>query len=163
MLNCKDADYATAINPILFQYPREQRFALAIMQDVQSRFNYLPKETVFLIADYLDIPVSKLFSMATFYKAISLEKKGLYIIKVCDGTACHIRSSTIILDEIYSCLGLNPGEITADGRFSLETVNCLGACALAPVMMVNEHYYGSLTSARVREVLEMYGGNSDGE
>lgn len=143
------------------KYPKEKRFTLAILQDLQKEYGYIPKEKLVELSGYLDIPLSRLYSMATFYKALSLTPKGENIIKVCDGTACHIRSSKSLLDEIRSTLGIKPGETTKDGKFSLETVNCLGSCAIAPVMVINDKYYGKLTSAMVREILKGYGGADD--
>ncbi len=140
-------------------YPKEQRYTLSILQDLQKEYNYIPKEKLIELSQYLDIPISKLYSMATFYKALSLEPKGKNIIKVCDGTACHIRSSQTLLDEIENTLSIKPGETTKDGKFSLETVNCLGSCAIAPVMVINDKYYGKLTSSMVREILKRYGGD----
>ena len=119
-----------------------------------------PKTKLIELSQYMGIPLSRLYSMATFYKALNLKPKGKYIIKVCDGTACHIRSSNI-LDEIENTLGIKPGETTDDGKFSLETVNCLGSCAIAPVMVINNKYYGKLTSSMVREILKEYGGADD--
>lgn len=142
------------------KYPKEKRFTLAILQDFQKEYGYIPKEKLVELSGYLDIPLSRLYSMATFYKALSLTPKGENIIKVCDGTACHIRSSKSLLDEIRSTLGIKPGETTKDGKFSLETVNCLGSCAIAPVMVINGKYYGKLTSSMVREILKEYGGAS---
>ncbi|MEA4963183.1 NADH-quinone oxidoreductase subunit NuoE [Lutispora sp.] len=142
------------------KYPKEKRFTLAILQDIQKEYGYIPKEKLVELSGYLDIPLSRLYSMATFYKALSLTPKGENIIKVCDGTACHIRSSKSLLDEIRSTLGIKPGETTKDGKFSLETVNCLGSCAIAPVMVINGKYYGKLTSSMVREILKEYGGAS---
>ncbi len=142
-------------------YPKEQRYTLSILQDLQKKYNYIPKEKLIELSQYLDIPISKLYSMATFYKALSLEPKGKNIIKVCDGTACHIRSSQTLLDEIENTLGIKPGETTKDGKFSLETVNCLGSCAIAPVMVINDKYYGKLTSAMVRNILKEYGGDEN--
>lgn len=142
-------------------YPKEQRYTLSILQDLQKEYNYIPKEKLIELSEYLDIPISKLYSMATFYKALSLKPKGKNIIKVCDGTACHIRSSQTLLDEIENTLGIKPGETTEDGKFSLETVNCLGSCAIAPVMVINDKYYGKLTSKMVREILNEYGGDDD--
>ncbi len=113
------------------------------------------------LSEYLDMPLSKLYSMATFYKALSLIPKGKNIIKVCDGTACHIRSSKSLLDEIEKTLGIKPGETTKDGKFSLETVNCLGSCAIAPVMVINDKYYGKLTPSMLREILKEYGGENN--
>ncbi|NLN47764.1 MAG: NADH-quinone oxidoreductase subunit NuoE [Clostridiales bacterium] len=145
---------------ILFEnYPKEQRYTLSILQDLQKEYNYIPKEKLIELSEYLNVPISKLYSMATFYKALSLEPKGKNIIKVCDGTACHIRSSQTLLDEIENSLGIKPGETTKDGKFSLETVNCLGSCAIAPVMVINDKYYGKLTSKMVREILKEYGGD----
>lgn len=141
------------------KYPKDQKYTLAILQDLQKEYNYIPKEKLIELSLYLDLPLSKLYSMATFYKALSLTPKGKHIIKVCDGTACHIRSSNVLLDEINNILGIKPGETTDDGMFSLETVNCLGACALAPVMVINDKYYGKLTSSMVRDILKEYGGD----
>lgn len=147
---------------ILQKYPKEQRYTLAILQDIQREYNYIPKESLRILAAHLNTPLSKLYSMATFYKALSLTPKGDNIIKVCDGTACHIRSSMVVIDEIEKSLNIKPGETTADGRFSLETVNCLGSCAIAPVIVVNETYYGKVTPARIREILGEYGREPNG-
>lgn len=151
----KDFSYT---KDIMKKYPSEQRYTLAILQDIQKHYNYIPRESLVMLGDYLQVPLSKLYSMATFYKALSLNPKGENIIKVCDGTACHIRSSQVIIDEIQKVLNIKPGETTQDGRFSLETVNCLGSCAIAPVMVINDKYYGKVTPAMVREILKEYGG-----
>ncbi|MDR3355142.1 MAG: NAD(P)H-dependent oxidoreductase subunit E [Synergistaceae bacterium] len=144
------------IKGIVSRYAPEKRFSLAIMQDIQREFNYIPKEAMRAVSEYLDIRMARLYGMATFYKALSLKPKGKYAIKVCDGTACHIRSSLTILDEIKSALGINVGEVTPDNLFSVETVNCLGACALAPVMLINEEYHGKLKLRDVRDILDRY-------
>ena len=149
------------IKEIITKYPGERRFSLAVMQDIQRAFNYIPKEAMLEISEYLNIPFSQLYSMATFYKALSLEPKGKYIIKVCDGTACHIRSSMVILSELQKLLGIDAGGITRDGLFSVETVNCLGACALAPVMVVNGEYHGKLTPQDLSEIIRGYQNASD--
>ena len=153
---------------IIFGYPAEKRFSLAIMQDIQRRDNYISREALETISEHLSIPMSKLYGMATFYKALSLKPKGKYIIKVCDGTACHIRSSLTILSELERLLAIKPGEVTPDGLFSLETVNCVGACALAPVMVIDGVYHGQMKTEDVIEILEGYksltkskGGNGD--
>jgi len=147
---------------IIAKYPRKRQYTLAILQDIQREYNYIPRESLLLLSEYLDIPLSQLYSMATFYKALSLVPKGENIIKVCDGTACHIRSSAIIIAEIEKLLHIKPGETTPDGRFSLETVNCLGSCALAPVVVVNETCYGQVTPAKLRAILAGHGGLTDG-
>jgi len=141
---------------IIFRYPAEKRFSLAILQDIQREFNYIPREAVKAISEYLLIPLSKLYGMATFYKALSLNPKGKYVIKVCDGTACHIRSSMVIVSELEKLLGIKAGEITPDGLFSIETVNCVGACALAPVMVINGVYHGKLTPQDIAGIINGY-------
>lgn len=150
------------IQEIIFRYPSEKRFSLAIMQDIQREFNFIPREAMVAISEYLLIPLSKLYGMATFYKALSLNPKGKYVIKVCDGTACHIRSSMVILSELKKLLAIEPGEITPDGLFSIETVNCVGACALAPVMVINGDYHGKLTPQDIAGIIDGYkGGEAD--
>jgi len=131
---------------LLETYPKERRYALAVMQDMQRLFNYVPREGLEALAEHLGCPLSGLYSMATFYKALSLKPKGKHVIKVCDGTACHIRGSVNLVNSIERTLGIGPDETTEDGEFSLELVNCVGACALAPVMVVGETYYGNVTT-----------------
>lgn len=145
-----------AIREVLDSYPREQRYSLAIMQDLQHRFNYIPREGMEALADYLGCPLSVLYSMATFYRALSLKPKGRHIIKLCDGTACHIRGANHLASGVGRLLGIAPGETTPDGLFSLELVNCLGSCALAPVMVVDETYYGKMTLEKLPGVLDSY-------
>lgn len=141
---------------ILKKYPKEQRFCLAMMQDLQRQYNYIPREGMDAIAEYLSCPLSSLYSMATFYKALSLKPKGKHIIKLCDGTACHIRGSSGLQDGLFRLLGLKDGETTDDGVFSLELVNCLGSCALAPAMLIDETYHGKVTVEKLPEILDSY-------
>ncbi|MGB4437965.1 MAG: NADH-quinone oxidoreductase subunit NuoE [Sedimentibacter sp.] len=143
-------------NEILKKYPKEKRFTLAILQDVQKTYGFIPKETMNYIAEYLSLPMSDIYSMATFYKALSLKAKGKYIIKVCNGTACHIRGSNKLIEEVADELSIRPGETTSDGLFSIEIVNCLGACALAPVMVIDDKYYGTMTAEKVKSVINQY-------
>jgi len=142
------------INPILSAYPKDRRYALAIMQDIQRRYNYIPREALETLADYIGIPLADLYSMATFYKALSLKPKGKHIIKVCDGTACHIRGSMNLVNSICRTLGIDQDGATEDGEFSLELVNCVGACALAPVMVIDEAYYGGVTQESLPKIFE---------
>lgn len=148
-------DYMESVE-LLIKYPQEKRFTLSILQDFQNKYGFIPRETMYYIAEYLNIPVSDIYSMATFYKALSLKPKGIHVIKVCNGTACHIRGSNILIDEIKELLNIKPGETTDDGLFSLEIVNCLGACALAPVMVIDSRYYGALTKEKIKVVLDEY-------
>lgn len=145
---------------ILKKYPSEKRYTLAILQDVQREYGFIPREVMSYVSEYLKLPIARIYSVATFYKALSLKAKGKYVIKVCNGTACHIRGSNKLIEEIEEVLGIKPGETTEDGMFSIEIVNCLGACALAPVMVINEKYYGNMTKEKVKSVLEEYKGVS---
>jgi len=144
------------IDSILHHYPREQRHSLAIMQDMQREFNYIPREGLEALSAYLECPLSSIYSMATFYKALSLKPKGKHIIKLCDGTACHIRGSKNLAGSVQRLLGIGDGETTEDGLFSLELVNCLGSCALAPVMVVDETYYGKVSMEQLPVILNSY-------
>ena len=144
------------IEVIIGKYEPNQRYALAIMQDIQRTFNYVPREGLSRLSEYLNCPISSLYSMATFYKALSLIPKGKYIIKCCDGTACHIRGSSILIEGVFNELGIKPGETTSDGLFTFETVNCLGSCALAPVLVVGDTYYGKVTLEQLKEIIISY-------
>ena len=144
------------IMEILQAYPQEQRYSLAILQDMQRKYNYIPREGMEALAEYLGCPLSSLYSMATFYKALSLKPKGEHIIKMCDGTACHIRGSARLRDGITRLLGIDNGETTPDGLFSLELVNCLGSCALAPVVVIDDTYYGKMTVEKLPGLLDTY-------
>jgi len=145
-----------SIDEILEGYPREQRFSLAILQQIQKENKYISADNLKAVAEYLSVPVSQVFSMATFYKALSLNKKGKLMIKVCDGTACHIRGSVSLLDEIERSLGIKEGETTPDGLFSIEIVNCVGSCAMAPVVICGEKYYGNVQIGKGKEIVESH-------
>ena len=128
---------------------------IAILQDVQAEYKYLSPEVLELVAEKLNIGVAKVYSVATFYENFSLEAKGKYIIKVCDGTACHVRKSQPIYDAIREDLGLEGKQKTSsDGLFTLETVACLGACGLAPVVTVNDEVHAKMTPEKVIELLD---------
>ena len=139
---------------IIKNYPAEKRYTLAILQDIQREYGFIPREVMEYIAEYLNLPLSDIYSISTFYKALSLKPKGKYTIKICNGTACHIRGSESIKDELIDLLDINPGETTEDGQFSIEIVNCIGACALAPVMLINGKYYGDLDKEKVNEIID---------
>ena len=135
-------------------HPKDRRHALAIMQDMQRQYNYIPREGLEALAKHLECPLSGLYSMATFYKALSLKPKGKHIIKVCDGTACHMRGSVNLIGGISREIGIGPDETTGDGEFSLELVNCLGSCALAPVMVIDGTYYGNVTMESLPDIFK---------
>jgi len=144
------------IRVIVEAYPPDMRYALAIMQDLQQEFNHIPREALAVIAAHTGGSAAHLYAMATFYKALSLTPKGRHVIKVCDGTACHIHGAANLVDSIRQELGIGPGETTEDGEFSLETVNCLGVCAIAPVVVVGKAYYGKVTPEKLPQILEQY-------
>ena len=149
------------ISDILEKYDHDKKNTLAMLQDIQRKYNYIPREAMNTMSEQLEVPLSKLYGIATFYKALSLNPRGRNIIKVCDGTACHIRSSQLLIGEIEGLLGIKPGETSKDGQFTLETVNCLGSCAIAPVMVINETYYGKVTPAKLRDIISKCGGTEN--
>ena len=142
------------INEILSHYPQAQRYSLAALQEVQKEYGYISPNNLLAISSHLDVPISEIFSIATFYKALSLNKKGKIIIKVCDGTACHIRGSINVLEEIKRALKIKEGETTPDGLFSIEIVNCVGSCAMAPVVICNDEYFGSVQTGQATEIID---------
>ena len=144
------------IQEIISAYPQDRRYAWAELQDMQHAFNYRPEEGLQALAKYLRVPMSQLYSMATFYKALSLKPKGKHIVKVCNGTACHIRGSMNLVSGLKRELGIDPDETTQDGMFSVEMVNCLGSCALAPVMVVDGIYHNKLKAEDVATIIESY-------
>ena len=141
------------INKVVESYPKEKRYSLAILQDLQRKFGFIPRESLEAVSGYLGIKLSALYSMATFYRALSLKPKGKHVIRVCDGTACHIRGAPVLVDSLKRLLSISPGETTADGLFTVETVNCLGACAIAPVMVVDGKYHSKVQPDQVEAIL----------
>ena len=129
---------------------------MPIMQKAQESFGYLSLEVMTLIADALDIPVSKVYGVATFYAQFSLTPKGDNIIQVCTGTACYVKGAQAVLDEVKNQLGIESGETTEDGKFSIQDTRCLGCCGLAPVMTINNDVYGRLDPADVKDILAKY-------
>ena len=124
------------------------------LQDLQAQFGYIPGQAVELLCQHLEVPISKAFSAATFYKAFSLQPKGEMVIRVCTGTACHIRGAQTLVDEICTTLGIAPGGTTKDLKFTLETVNCVGACAMAPVVSLNGEYHGNVQPGTVTRKIQ---------
>lgn len=129
---------------------------IAILHRAQHLFGYLPREVQEFIADKLNINVSKVYGVVTFYSFFTMEKKGKYVINICMGTACFVRGADKILKEFEEKLGIKNGETTADGKFTLSTLRCVGACGLAPVVQVNGKTYGNATLETVAEILEEY-------
>ena len=142
---------------ILAPYKAEPKGALIpVLQKAQALYGYLPKSVLEVIAKELNLPVAEVYGVVTFYAQFHLTPRGKNIIRACQGTACHVRGASGVLDAIKSHLGVKPGETTKDLKFTLETVACLGACGLAPVIMVNEATHGRLTPAQIPAILDSY-------
>lgn len=140
---------------IIEKYDRDKTRLITILQEVQAVYRYLPQEVLTYVATALDMPVAQVYGVATFYAHFSLEAKGKYVIKVCDGTACHVKGSSKLLDTITGKLKLSKDKHTTDDMlFTLEAVSCLGACGLAPVMVINEQVYGEVTSKKCEEIID---------
>ena len=143
------------------QYDREK--LIPILHAVQQEYRYLPEQVMIYVANALDISPARVFGVATFYAHFALKPKGKYVIKVCDGTACHVRGSMVLHDAMAKALSLKKGQNTTDDLlFTLETVSCLGACGLAPVVMVNEEVYGQVTVEKAVEILDTIRKNEKG-
>ena len=143
------------LDDILEAHNYDPTLVIAIMQDIQRHYHYLPEESLTYIAKKLKLPEAKIYGVATFYENFSLDAKGKYVIKICDGTACHVRKSVPILNEMRNILGLSEKKITTDdGLFTVETVSCLGACGLAPACTVNDEVHPALTPEKARELIK---------
>ena len=129
---------------------------ISILQDIQAEMNFLPRKALIQVSRSLDIPLTSVYEVATFYKAFSLEPKGRHTIQVCLGTACHVRGGARVLDYIENRLDVKSGKTTKDLAFSLESVNCLGACALGPMMVIDKKYYGKVNSNKIEAILKKY-------
>jgi len=150
-----DQSFYQKTDEIIEYYSPQASSLIPIMQDIQAEYRYLPGELLTYVATKIGITEAKAFSVATFYENFSFEAKGKYIIKVCDGTACHVRKSTPVLEALYKELGLNRKKHTTDDMmFTVETVSCLGACGLAPTLMVNEDVHAAMTPEKVVALLE---------
>ena len=146
-------DYAF-IDSVLEQHGYDKTRIIAIMQDIQKQYRYLPREGIVYIGEKLHMTPAKLYGVATFYKNFSLDPKGKYVIKVCDGTACHVRKSADIQQAFYDSTGMTPDDsMSSDGLFSIERVACLGACGLAPVCMVNDIVHAQMTPKEARRLI----------
>ncbi len=151
------------VDGIIDQFGAGRQWLIMILQDAQKAFNWLPATVLHRIATRLGVPYAEVYGTASFYKAFSLQPRGRHIVQVCMGTACHVRGAQRILEELERRLDVGAGETTKDNLFTLETVNCLGACALGPIVAVDGEFHGSMTTTRVPRLLEQYGDAGDGE
>jgi NADH-quinone oxidoreductase subunit E len=147
---------AARLDAILTRYEGEPYDLIPILQDIQDDYNYLPKDELKVVGQRLNVPLTQIFSVATFYKMFSLVPKGKHQLKVCLGTTCHLRGGQRLVDSVSSRLGVEVGYTSKDGEFSLETVGCLGSCAQAPIMMIDDKYYARVTVDKVPKVLKLY-------
>jgi len=144
------------IDQIVEKYAGEEGVLIQLLLDVQKELNWVPKEAIQRISERLQVPLSQIYRVTSFYKSMSLKPKGRHLVSVCLGTACQVRDGPRVMDRIRGILGVNPGETTPDMKFTLERVNCLGCCALGPVMVVNGEYYGKMMPAKAEEILKSY-------
>jgi NADH-quinone oxidoreductase subunit E len=143
------------VDAVLEQYGNEQKNLITVLQQVQAQYRYLPREILEYVADKMEISLAKIYSVATFYENFSLDPKGKYVIKICDGTACHVRKSVPILEKVRETLGVSEQKPTTDDMlFTVETVSCLGACGLAPVMTINDAVHPAMTPQKAVELLD---------
>ena len=134
----------------------EEGVLIPVLQEAQEIYGYLSEELLAAIGKRLHIPLSRIFGVVTFYAQFYTTPRGRYTVRVCRGTACHVRGGKNVLKAVQQTLGIGEGETTPDFKFTFETVACLGACALSPVLLVNKNYYGKLTPAKVEKVLKQY-------
>ena len=145
-----------ALDAVIAQHKDEAGALMPVLQKAQDIYGYLPVEVQNAIAEALDIPVSEVFGVATFYSQFLLNPKGQYPVAVCLGTACYVKGSQAVLDKLCEELEIQPGDTTKDGKFTVQATRCLGACGLAPVMMINDDVFGRLTPAEIPSILEKY-------
>jgi NADH-quinone oxidoreductase subunit E len=149
------------VDEILVRYGYRHDALIGILQDIQRLENYLPQDTLLHVSRKLEVPLSRIYHIVTFYKSFSLVPRGRHIIKVCLGTACHLNGAAQNLEQIERTLNIREGQTTGDMMFSLETVNCLGTCALAPVAVVDDSYFEGVTPGKVEKILSRYTGASE--
>ncbi len=142
------------VDLIIDKYQEKRTALINILHDVQDRYQYLPEEALRMVASRLGMDIREIYGVATFYKSFSLIPKGKHSITLCMGTACHVRGGPKILRELKNLLHIEPGETTPDRKFSLNVVNCLGVCAIGPVMMVDRKFYGEMNPLRARKLIE---------
>jgi len=142
---------------IFNDYAKKDRSCLIpLLQDVQELYGYLPEESLREVSEYVEIPMCSVYGVATFYNQFRLTPLGKYVIRICRGTACHVKSSANILTTLESELGIKSGQTTRDKLFTIETVACIGACSIAPVISINDEYYGRLTIQEIPKIINKY-------
>ena len=152
----KSKDSCKCVSEIVNSYGASPDSLISMLQDIQSKYYYLPETALRQVAKSLKLPLVQVFGVATFFKAFSLKPRGKHNVHVCLGTACHVRNAPSVLGEVERQLGVKAGGTTDDMQFTLESVNCVGTCALGPIVMVNGKYYGQMNAGKVKKVLADY-------
>ena len=147
------------VDLIVDRYQEKRTALISILHDVQDRYKYLPEEALKMVASRLGMDINEIYGVATFYKAFTLVPQGKHSVTLCLGTACHVRGGPKILRELKSFLQIEPGQTTADRQFSLNTVNCMGVCAIGPVMFVDGKFYGEMNPLKAKKIIEKIGKN----
>ncbi|MDH4163907.1 MAG: NADH-quinone oxidoreductase subunit NuoE [Nitrospirota bacterium] len=142
------------VDDVLSRYPEVRGNLISVLHEIQSRYNYLPEDVLMYLAKKTGVPITRLYSIATFYHLFSLTPKGKHQIQVCLGTACHVKGSQRILDELKRKLDVEEGETTKDMRYTLDAVRCIGACSLAPVMVVDKDTHGNVTTKKATDIVK---------
>jgi len=150
------------VDLIVDKYQEKRTAIISILHDVQDRYKYLPDEALKMVASRLRMDINEIYGVATFYKSFTLTPQGKHSITLCLGTACHVRGGPKILRELKGLLYIEPGQTTADRQFSLNVVNCLGVCAIGPVMMVDRKFYGEMNPIRAKKIIEKLNNNRRG-
>jgi NADH:ubiquinone oxidoreductase subunit E len=143
-----------ALDTILEGRRSQPNQLIEVLHDVQENFGYIPREAIKSVSQELGVPLIEVYRVVSFYKAFRLNPSGKHVLTMCTGTACHVRGSDLLLDHAIDQLGIKPGEVTPDGLFSIEHVNCLGACALGPIVAENGSYHKHMTPAKLRKLIE---------
>ena len=149
-------DSLSKTESIITKHEARKEFLIGILQEIQEEYNYLPKDALICVSQKLSVPLIQVYSVATFYKTFSLKPRGKHIINVCLGTACHVRGARRIVDKLQRKLNINIGETTEDKLFTLETVRCVGACALGPVVVIDRELYSQVNTKTVDVILQKY-------
>jgi NADH-quinone oxidoreductase subunit E len=154
--SCSHEANEVGLKKVLAKYQQQDGALIPVLQEAQQIYGYLPTEVLTAVAEALDLPLTKVYGVTTFYSQFHLKPRGRHIIRICQGTACHVRGSARLVQTVSKTLGITEGETTKDLRYTLEPVACLGACGQAPVMMVNEDSHGRLNEKRILTNLENY-------
>ncbi len=154
--NCMDEKISNEMKELLKKYSQDKSNLIQILNEVQEKYGYIPKQSQIEISNYLNLPMAEIYGVITFYSRFTLEPKGKYNISVCLGTACFVKGSQALLDRLKERLKIDEGQTTPDGKFSIDATRCVGACGLAPVFTINNEVYGKATVKKLDEVLDEY-------